>query len=197
MKAKYAEVSGREIAGESDMAIRMYAAAAEIESLYAYNDWVKQQAFPQTATGEFLDRHGEMRGITRRGAEKASGTVRFYLREARQTATEIPAGTVCTTAAGKYFRTAEAGEVTAGALWTDVPAVAEEPGRDGNVLPGTVIYMAEAPAGIERCANTARFSSSSRWDKYVLRKYSSASPGEEKSPVAVWSFAHPFSSPSR
>ena len=38
-----------------ELAVRLYAAAAQIESLYAYADWSRRQCFPQTAAGEYLD----------------------------------------------------------------------------------------------------------------------------------------------
>ena len=65
MKETYREKTGLDINDMSDMAVRMYAAAVEIASLYTYNDFVKRQAFPQTATGQYLDNHAETRGIKR------------------------------------------------------------------------------------------------------------------------------------
>ena len=36
--------------------------AAQVYGLYVQADWVGRQCFPQTAQGEFLDRHAQLRG---------------------------------------------------------------------------------------------------------------------------------------
>jgi uncharacterized phage protein gp47/JayE len=59
------------------------------------------------------------------------------------------------------FETTAAGVLTAGALWTDVPAQAVEPGTAGNVSAGSILTMAVAPVGISRCANPDPFSGGS------------------------------------
>ena len=46
----------------ADLAVRLYAAAAQIQTLYAYSDWAVNQSFPQTATGEYLDYHASCAG---------------------------------------------------------------------------------------------------------------------------------------
>ena len=44
-----------------DLAVRLWAAAAQIQALEIQSDWVLDQSFPQTAEGIYLDRHAEMR----------------------------------------------------------------------------------------------------------------------------------------
>ena len=51
MKAVFEESTGTVLTEGGDMAVRMYAAAAEIYALYVYNDWIRRQCFPQTAEG--------------------------------------------------------------------------------------------------------------------------------------------------
>ena len=58
-----------------DLAVRLYAAAAQLESLYAYADWSRRQSFPQTASGENLDRHAALWGLTRQAGTCARGTL--------------------------------------------------------------------------------------------------------------------------
>ena len=60
--------TGMNLAGDGDMAVRLYAVAAQIYALYVQADWVGRQCFPQTAQGEFLDRHAQLRGLERREA---------------------------------------------------------------------------------------------------------------------------------
>ena len=50
--------TGLALAGDGDMAVRLYAVAAQLYALYVQADWVGRQCFPQTATGEALDKHG-------------------------------------------------------------------------------------------------------------------------------------------
>ncbi|MBQ6539828.1 MAG: phage tail protein, partial [Oscillospiraceae bacterium] len=68
MCSDFADRAGIPVRDGSDMAVRLYTAAVQIESLYLYNDWVKDQCFPQTAGGEYLDYHAEMRGLRRQAA---------------------------------------------------------------------------------------------------------------------------------
>lgn len=153
----YTERTGMAINDSCDMAVRMQATAAQIYSLYAYNDWVKRQCFPQSATGEYLDYHAQMRGITRNEATYASGIIRFRIDEARQSPVPIPEGTVCLTTSGLEFKTVSAGEIVPGETYCDVPAVAMEPGVNGNVAENSITFMAQAPMGITACTNIERF----------------------------------------
>ena len=140
-----------------DLAARLYAAAAQVQALYAQAEWVLNQSFPQTAQGEYLDFHAETRGISRAQAEKAAGTLRFSITTAVGQDLEIPAGTVCMNAGGVRFQTTQGAVLEAGELTVDVPAEAMESGASGNVSPGTVVLMAVPPAGIERCTNPEAF----------------------------------------
>lgn len=63
----------------SDIGIRMKTLAGEIFSLESSLDFLKRQMFPTTATGEYLDKHAEMRGLKRKPAIKASGKLMFYV----------------------------------------------------------------------------------------------------------------------
>ena len=60
-----------------DLAVRLYAAAAQMQALGIQGDWVLDQSFPQTAQGIYLDYHAQMRGITRAQGTCAVGTLRF------------------------------------------------------------------------------------------------------------------------
>lgn len=141
----------------SDLSVRLYAAAAEIESLYLYCDWALRQCFPQTAAGSYLDSHGALRGLSRKGAAHAQGALRFSLSEVRVDDAAVPAGTVCTTTGLVRFVTTQDAVIPAGSLSVDVPAQAEQAGAAGNVAEGTVTVMVSAPAGVSACVNPAAF----------------------------------------
>ncbi len=149
--------SGTTLADGSEIAVRLWATAAALESLYYYADWCKQQSFPQTATGKYLDYHGQMRDLTRADATRATGTITFYLAAAKSTATEIPVGTVAATRDQVLFETTEVGSIPAGDVSAPVPAACQCAGRAGNVAARTITYLTQAPAGVIGCVNDAAF----------------------------------------
>ncbi len=155
MMADYAGATGAEAAASSDLAVRMYAMAAQVFSLYVQCEWVERQCFPQTAEGTSLDMHAQLRGLERRAATAAEGVLRFTVDAAAGQDREIPAGTVCMTAGLVRFETVEPGLLRAGTTQADVRARALEPGSAGNVAAGTVLTMAVAPVGVSRCTNPA------------------------------------------
>ena len=141
-----------------DSAVRLYALAAELQSLLMQADWVLDQSFPQTAQGMYLDYHAETRGITRAAAEKAAGTLRFAAADKVTAACPIEKGTVCMTAEGVRFETTEDATIAVGSQWADVPAQAVEAGAGGNVIAGTVTLLSAMPVGVVQCTNPTAFS---------------------------------------
>ena len=149
--------AGISAADSADLAVRLYAAAAQIGALYAESEWVKHQSFPQTAAGEYLDYHAAMRALTRKAASKAAGTLRFSVSEAAAQDLTIDAGTVCRTAGDIRFGTTEEATLAAGTTSVDVPAQALSAGAAGNAAAGTVTLMVGAPVGITGCTNPEAF----------------------------------------
>ena len=158
MLAVFGEASGYIPTKSCDLAARLYAAAAQIEGLYLQAQWLLDQSFPQTATGEYLERHAQLRGISRSAATRAKGTLRFGVSTAISTDLAINEGTVCMTPTGTRFTTTAPATLKAGTLYTDVPAIAVEPGKQGNAAAGTVTIMAAMPVGIKICTNPTAFS---------------------------------------
>lgn len=106
MTEVFARQTGMEtVAGEA--AVRLYALAAQVYGLYAELDWTRKQCFPQTATGEALDKHGFLRGLTRQAATKAEGKLHFSVQVAAGEDLPIPKGTVGLTAGQVAFETVE------------------------------------------------------------------------------------------
>ena len=153
LAAEFQAQTGQTAGGSSELAVRFYAVAAQIYSLYVQAEWTRRQCFPQTAQGEDLDKHAQLRGVSRRKAVRAAGTVRFYVSEARDMDTEVAAGTVCMTAGGVRFTTGRDAFIPAGELWCEAPVTAVEAGAAGNVGQGTIVYMALPPMGVAACAN--------------------------------------------
>ena len=131
MAARFQEETGLVPAGDGDLAVRLYAVAAQIYALYVQADWVERQCFPQSAHGAYLDKHAQLRGLERREAVRAQGVLRF------ETLEDV---------------VLQAGETAA-----QVRAQAVEPGSAGNAAAGTIRAMAVAPVGVSRCTNPAAF----------------------------------------
>ena len=158
MLSVFGEKSGYLPSASCDLAARLYAAAAQIQALYLPAQWLLDQSFPQTARADYLDRHAQLRGISRAIATCATGTLRFGIQAAIGSDLPIGAGTVCMTGTGVRFATTEDVVLRAGELYVDAPAMALEPGKEGNVAPETVTIMAAMPVGIRACTNPEAFS---------------------------------------
>ena len=157
MLAVFQEKTGFQMADSADLAVRLYAAAAQVYALYFQADWVARQAFPQTAEGEYLDLHAQLRSLERKEATRAVGTLRFTAGEVSENDRAIPLGTVCMTAGLVRFETTQAAVLSAGATQVDVPAQAVQPGSAGNVSADAVVSRAVAPVGIQSCGNPSPF----------------------------------------
>ena len=158
LRGTFAQRAGFVPSEGCDSAVRLYALAAELQSLLMQADWVLDQSFPQTAQGTYLDYHAETRGITRGAAEKAAGVIRFAAADKVTAACPIEKGTVCMTAEGVRFETTEDAAIAVGSQWADVPAQAVEAGTGGNVIAGTVTLLSAMPVGVVQCTNPAAFS---------------------------------------
>lgn len=158
MLSAFGEASGYLPSASCDLAARLYAAAAQIQGLYLQAQWLLDQSFPQTAKGEYLERHAYLRGLSRSIATCATGTLRFGLSLAVSGDLTVKSGTVCMTDTGIRFATTDNVVLRAGDLYVDAPAVALEPGKAGNVAANTVTIMAAMPVGIKACTNPDAFS---------------------------------------
>ena len=161
MRAAFAAETGYTPNDGCDIMVRLYALAAEVQALLAQADWVLDQSFPQTAQGEYLDRHAQMRGIARRAAERAEGVLRFSAPAPAAADFEIAAGSTAMTAAGVRFETTEPATLKKGESSVDVPARAAEAGADGNAIAGAVRMMSVYPVGVTQCVNPEAFAGGS------------------------------------
>lgn len=149
----YARNTGMEPRQGSDLSVRLYTMAAQVWSLYHQTEWLVRQCFPQTAQGEYLDRHAQMRGLKRKSAARAAGEVEFSTDLLPRTALTIPAGTVCMTAGLVRFETEQECRMEPGSTRVKTAVRAVEPGQSGNVDANTIALMAVAPTGVAACTN--------------------------------------------
>lgn len=100
MKSEFEKNAGYMPDDASDIGIRMKTLAGEIFSLENSLDFLKRQMFPTTATGEYLDKHAEMRGLKRKPAVKSKGQLMFYVERPLSYSFTVPKGTVCAVSDG-------------------------------------------------------------------------------------------------
>lgn len=155
MKDKYTELSGNVPSDASDISVRLSVLAGEIYSALVNMEWLKRQMFADTAQGEYLDCHAQTRGLERRGASCAQGSVIFSVSEAVQSRVSIPAGTVVATQE-EYplrFETVETVAIPVGGTSVHAQIKALEAGRKYNVSAGKITVMVTPPAAVEAVTN--------------------------------------------
>ncbi|MDO4815179.1 MAG: baseplate J/gp47 family protein [Bacillota bacterium] len=157
LKTAFETETGIALNDGGDMALRFRVFAAQLASLQAQADYVERQCFPQTAVGEALNTHALQRGLSRKPAEKAVGTIRFYLNAPAESDISVAAGTRCITADELEFEVTESGVISPGSTFCDVPAQAVKAGKNGNIPENTLVFMELAPVGVSGCTNTAPF----------------------------------------
>lgn len=155
MKEKYEEESGSEVDNSSDVAIRLRVLAGEIYNAECNLDWLKRQMYAESASGERLDYIAAQRGLTRKAAAKATGSLIFSVNETVDYPITIPAGTVAATNGETPIRvyTTETAVLPQATYSVTVPAEAELAGYNGNIAGGTADVPVSVPVGIDSVTN--------------------------------------------
>ena len=158
MTDKYTEATSIVPSEYSDIGIRMRILAGEIYSSLVNFNWLKEQVFVNTATGEYLDMHADMRGISRQKAHKASGKLKFYIAEPSEKDILVPKGTVaaCPVSLIRFVTLSDA-VIKAGNLSVSVGAEAMFAGKASNVPANSVTVMITPPAGVVGVTNNSAF----------------------------------------
>jgi uncharacterized phage protein gp47/JayE len=131
------------VGADSDYNVRASALASAAEGLYQHQAWAVRQVFPDTADTDYLERHCSLRGIARKPAVAAAGTVLF----SGTPAAAVPIGTQARTLDGQVYVTTAAG-VIAGGGTVPLAAVAVVMGAAGNQPASTPCTLTSAPAGV-------------------------------------------------
>lgn len=157
MIARYRNLTGVIPDEASDITIRFHILADQLAGLEAQLNAAQKQMSPDTAEGEALDRHAEMRGLLRKGAAPALGALQFTRSAGTQAAVTIPAGTLCSDTSGVFYVTENGAQITAGEETVTVAARAKLPGIEGNSAPGRITMLARQIDGIASVTNPAAF----------------------------------------
>lgn len=163
MAAEYESECGEKPMNYSKEERMLRAAASELYAVSAYGDFVLRQAFVQTASGEYLDRHGEMRGCQRKKGSRARAVLTFSLSEAQTEDVVIDAGTFCSASSDALiqFATTEQAIIRAGELTARAQAEAVDIGAEYNADSGSVTVLVNAPVGVQGVINEYPFTGGS------------------------------------
>jgi uncharacterized phage protein gp47/JayE len=137
------------IGSDGDYSIRAAAHGAAVEGLYAHQQYIYNQIFPDLMDFDNLQRFGADHGVYLRAATAATGTLAF----AGTVGNAVPLGTICAFN-GVSFATTIAAVIGAGGT-VNVPFQAVVPGAAGNFTDGSVLNLASAPPGISATASIA------------------------------------------
>lgn len=159
MKTAFFLEKGEPVKELSDLELRFRAVASEVYSVAAYGNFILRQGFPQTASGEYLDRHAALRSIKRKTASLAAGELTFSLAAETQTDVTVPAGTVCSVSGSPYiqFATDENAVIPAGEISVTVGATALKAGDEHNAAAGEVTVMVNPPDYVFSVTNENAF----------------------------------------
>lgn len=157
MKNKFTEYTGMEADDASDVGIRLKVLAGQLYSIETQTDFIERQCFPETATGEYLDRHAFQRNLTRKQPSNAVGMLRFSVSVPAQADLQIPSGTIAAGLSGVTYETTESAVIPNGATQVDVKARSCVSGTDGNCAANKVNSIVNPPSGIESVTNPVPF----------------------------------------
>ena len=147
-RADFRTEAGIDVLRRSIESALLRAQAALIKGNYAYQKYLNDQAYPDTADEEHFWRHAANRGIYQKPAAPAQLTVRFTGVEG----TTVPTDTEITRSDGAAYLTDEDGVVAAEIEYVDIPCTAVVAGSDGNCEEGTVLTLSSSLTDIDSTA---------------------------------------------
>lgn len=201
LKKEYETQTGSRVEDASDTGIKLKVLSEEFARVYEEAAYSQRQIFPDSAQGEYLARHGEMRGVYKKEAARAHGEMTFKSVPSAPFDITIPIGTLCGTKEGVLYRTVEEGLLKAGVTNIYLDAEAVEAGEAGNTAGRTVTVLVTPIAGITSVRNDYSLAGGSdgetqeRFRERVIESYSRISNGANlnyyeqyaKGMPAVWS----------
>ncbi|WP_233869716.1 baseplate J/gp47 family protein [Paraburkholderia adhaesiva] len=122
--------------------------------LYGYLDWIALQATPFTATGEYLEAWGALKGVTRKPCAQASGSIVFTGSDG----TVITVGTALTRSDALAYTATSTAEVAGSTVTVTATANADPQGltgANGDCAAGTQFTLSNAIAGLDSTGTAA------------------------------------------
>lgn len=168
----------------SDTAIKFKVIASELAGLYEQLAHCERQIFPDTAEGDYLARHGAVRGILRKSAAPASGEVIFHCSEAAAERIPIPAGTLLgSSQSDLVFRTVADAAIEIGATSAAAAVESQESGSGSNLAAGLLDLLITPIIGVTAVENPQMLAGGSdeeseeRYRERVLEAFRQVSNG--------------------
>lgn len=182
----------------SNLGVMAAAQAAMAYGHYDYIDFVAKQSTPWTATGEFLQGWGAMKGVYIKPAAVASGSATFP-GQVNQT---LPAGTLINRGDGQQYTVTSAGAVgSSGTVTVQIAAVADPAGlvgAVGNTPAGTLLSLAQSVPGIQASGSAATaltggadLEDDEAYRARVLAAYQSTPQGGAQNDYITWALSVP------
>ena len=147
------QIPSANVSSDGDYAIRANSTGAAVEGLYQHQAWIVRQIFADTSDTDILERHASLRGLFRKAATVATGSITFT----GTPGSTAPIGTEAKTLGAVTYRSAASAVIGPDGTVT-VAAQASAPGSAGNQAAGTALTLTTAPAGVLSSATIASMS---------------------------------------
>ncbi len=143
---------------DSDTAIKFKVIASEILQLYDRLAFCNKQMFPNTADGEYLEKHGAIRGIFKKRASKSTGKIILKCKTPATAPMLIPKGTLCTSSQGSGLMFETIADVTLkkNATYAVAEVCSTVVGAHTNIAPYHIDVLVTGIAGIASIENTEK-----------------------------------------
>lgn len=182
----------------SNLGVMAAAQAAMAYGHYDYIDFVATQSTPWTATGEFLQGWGAMKGVYIKPATQAAGSATFT----GQINEPLPAGALITRGDGQQYTVTTTGAVgSSGTVTVPISAVADPAGlvgAVGNTPTGTLLSLAQSVPGIQAAGSAATsltggadLEDDEAYRARVLAAYQSTPQGGAQNDYVNWALSVP------
>lgn len=138
----------------SNLGIMAKAQASLAYLQYGYLDWISKQSNPYTCTEEFLEAWAALKGIYRKVANQATGTVTFNA----VSGTVIESGTQLVRNDGKLYTVTDDATASSGTVTVNAQADADETGEYGafgNCPENTQFTLNQSIVGVESVSASA------------------------------------------
>lgn len=165
--------------------------------LYGYLDWIALQCTPFTATDEYLEAWGALKGVTRKPCAQSSGSLIFSGTDGKI----IDAGAAVQRSDGVAYTTTGAAKVVGGSVTAAASAVADPQGltgANGDCAAGTQFTLSNAVAGIDSTGYAATaftggadIESNNEYRERVLYNYQNPPQGGDATDYIEWALSVP------
>lgn len=144
----------------SDIYIRLNVMASALEEIYEKIDFYDRQIYPNTAQGDYLIKHGQVKGITKKQSTKAKGYVVFLTKESAENDIFIPKGTLCTSSKSPnaLYQTINDAKISKGSKYISVEVESIKSGSDSNIAPEYVDILVSPISGVNSIRNPYKIS---------------------------------------